>query len=147
MMKTLLKIMLLFVVIFSGMLAIVQNAEGGDMYLNTIQYNTNSLQADWEDWRSKYVTTRDAGAAPRMRVLHGINSSTTVSEGQAYGMLFATVFDEQTLFDGFYLYARDYFNDRSWLDELANSRHICFRIWRGNRCGCRYGNGSFARLR
>ncbi len=116
MMKTLLKIMLLFVVIFSGMLAIVQNAEGGDMYLNTIQYNTNSLQADWEDWRSKYVTTRDAGAAPRMRVLHGINSSTTVSEGQAYGMLFATVFDEQTLFDGFYLYARDYFNDHGLMN-------------------------------
>lgn len=127
MMKTLSKIILLFVVIFSGTFVIAQDAEGENMYINTIQYSNESLQADWDDWLSKYVTPRDAGTAPRIRVLNGINSSTTFSEGQAYGLLLATVFDEQDLFDGLYLYARGYFNDHGLMNwQIQGTSVVAF---------------------
>lgn len=38
----------------------------------------------------------------------GVDSTTTVSEGQAYGMLFASLFDEQQTFDGLWLFTRDH---------------------------------------
>jgi endo-1,4-beta-D-glucanase Y len=46
----------------------------------------------------------------------GVDSQTTVSEGQAYGMLFASIFDDQITFDGLWLFARDHLNSNGLMD-------------------------------
>lgn len=46
----------------------------------------------------------------------GVDGNSTVSEGQAYGILFASIFDEQTLLDGLYLFAKDHFNSHGVMD-------------------------------
>ncbi|GAB5490967.1 MAG: hypothetical protein Phog2KO_11820 [Phototrophicaceae bacterium] len=114
-MKTLLKpLLLVFIALFS--LLSTQQPVEGQSSITPLQYSDSALQADWQSWQNNFVTTRDAGASPRARVLNGINTTTTYSEGQAYGLLFASIFDDQTLFDGLFLYARDYFNDHGLMN-------------------------------
>ncbi len=74
----------------------------------------------WQTYQQRYITTRDAGDAPRQRVLNGHNSSTTYSEGQAYGLLIAAYLDDQPTFDALWLYAADHLNRNGlmvWLIE------------------------------
>jgi endo-1,4-beta-D-glucanase Y len=81
---------------------------------------TADLQQIWQTYQQRYITTRDAGDAPRQRVLNGHNSSTTYSEGQAYGLLIAAYLDDQPMFDALWLYAADHLNRNglmAWLIE------------------------------
>lgn len=73
-----------------------------------LNYNASTLTSAWNEWRDTYVTSNNVGDSSRRRVRN--DSGTTFSEGQAYGMLFASLFNEQNLFDGLFLYARDHFN-------------------------------------
>jgi endo-1,4-beta-D-glucanase Y len=75
-----------------------------------ISFNSADLRQSWTDWKAGHITSNNAGAAPRHRVMGGTSISDTVSEGQAYGMLFASIFDEQALFDGLWLFAADHLN-------------------------------------
>jgi|GEM_PF-1606089 len=76
----------------------------------TIRYNPAEIETAWADWKTNYVTTQGAGPAPRQRVLGGVSTVSTVSEGQAYGILLASLFDEQALLDGLWLFASDHLN-------------------------------------
>jgi endo-1,4-beta-D-glucanase Y len=75
-----------------------------------VTFNSADLRQSWADWKAGHITTSNAGPAPRQRVMGGTSISETVSEGQAYGMLFASLFDEQSLFDGLWLFAADHLN-------------------------------------
>ncbi|MEO1441912.1 MAG: glycosyl hydrolase family 8, partial [Chloroflexota bacterium] len=77
-------------------------------HTQAIAYNPETVVAAWDDWKDKYITAWDAGPAPRLRVLGGVSDYTTVSEGQAYGILFASVFDDQQTLDGLWLFAADH---------------------------------------
>lgn len=76
----------------------------------SINYNLNDVMSAWNEWKADHVTTVNAGPAPRQRVMGGVSINSTVSEGQAYGMLFAVIFGEQQLFDGLWLFAADHLN-------------------------------------
>ncbi|MEM6282506.1 MAG: glycosyl hydrolase family 8 [Chloroflexota bacterium] len=76
-----------------------------------ITYELNTVYAAWDDWRSKYITNWRAGESPRVRVLGGVSEFTTVSEGQAYGILLASLFDDQETLDGLWLFTADHQTD------------------------------------
>ena len=78
---------------------------------NQLVYNTADTYAAWEMWKSDFVSTDGAGDWPRQRVYGGVDEYSTVSEGQAYGMLLAVTFDDQTLFDGLILFAAEHTNE------------------------------------
>ena len=70
----------------------------------------------WQEWKAGQITSGNAGGGGRLRVLGGVNNSSTVSEGQAYGILFASLFDDQATLDGLWLFAADYLNARGLMD-------------------------------
>jgi endo-1,4-beta-D-glucanase Y len=77
-----------------------------------VNHNPAYIQLAWDAWKTRQITSSRAGPSPRQRVLGGVTNSTTVSEGQAYGMLFAVLFNEQALFDGLWLFAADHLTDQ-----------------------------------
>jgi endo-1,4-beta-D-glucanase Y len=76
-------------------------------YANGIRitsYNPSTLQTLYNTWKSRYVVT----ANPGQRVIspepiNGVGNR-TVSEGQAYGMLLAVYFADQTLFNNLWAF-------------------------------------------
>ena len=76
-----------------------------------ISFNEDDLVQAWTSWRDAQITTERAGGNGRYRVMGGVDNNSTVSEGQAYGILFASIFDEQELLDGLFLFAQDHFNE------------------------------------
>jgi hypothetical protein len=55
-----------------------------------ITFDTAAIAQAWQEWKSAQITSMNAGGAGRLRVMGGINESSTVSEGQGYGILFAS---------------------------------------------------------
>jgi len=77
----------------------------------------DALQA-FEAWRAEIVTADGARGFLRARrpdTPDGVANS-TVSEGIAYGMLIAVLFDQQALFDDFYRYALCFENKSGLMD-------------------------------
>lgn len=75
-------------------------------------------QAAFAAWRSEIVTREGARGYVRTRrpdTPDGVADS-TVSEGIAYGMLIAVMFDDQPLFDDFWSYAQLFFNKSGLMD-------------------------------
>jgi endo-1,4-beta-D-glucanase Y len=66
----------------------------------------NYVLSEYNNWKSTYVTS--SGAGGNLRVRRPQDSDDTVSEGMAYGMLFAVYFDDRTTFDGLWNYAKSY---------------------------------------
>src|SRR5262249_17197143 len=58
--------------------------------------------AGWQMYKARLITDSGDGS---LRVLRPENSNDTVSEGIAYGMLFAVYFNDKTTFDGLWKYA------------------------------------------
>jgi len=63
---------------------------------------TAMLKAEWEDWKSKRITSNGAGGYKRVQRDASTNYD-TVSEGMGYGLLLAVCFNEQALFDDLYV--------------------------------------------
>jgi endo-1,4-beta-D-glucanase Y len=92
---------------------------GGTVSATQSAHNT-MITNHWNEWRNKWVTSNGAGGAGKRRVLFDgspapVNSGdyttlSTVSEGQAYGMLFAVYFNDQVLFDDLYAYYKAHLN-------------------------------------
>jgi endo-1,4-beta-D-glucanase Y len=76
----------------------------------TIAYDNTILQREYAHWKQTYITDTNAGPAPRLRVVGGTQDDTTVSEGQAYGMLLAIAFDDPPTFDRLWLFNTDHLN-------------------------------------
>ncbi len=60
---------------------------------------------------SAFVTS--SGAGGHLRVQRPSNNNDTVSEGIGYGLLIAVMMADQTLFNGLYLYAKQYIPDQA----------------------------------
>jgi endo-1,4-beta-D-glucanase Y len=63
----------------------------------------------YDKWKTELVTGDGAGGFQRVR-RPGNEGDTTVSEGIGYGMIFAVVMDDQTLFDAFWKYSQLHVN-------------------------------------
>ncbi len=74
----------------------------------SITFNSSDVWQAWTGWKATNITANNAGGGGRLRVLGGVNTSSSVSEGQGYGILFASLFDDQTTLDGLWLFTRDY---------------------------------------
>lgn len=94
-----------------------------------VNFNAADIEAAWADYQSRYISSEGAGAAPRVRVYGGVSLSSTVSEGQAYGMLYASIFDEQNMLDGLWLFAADHLDQNGLMH------------WRIDRQGNTVGTG------
>lgn len=77
-----------------------------------VQFNITDVERSYHAWKNANLTTNNAGGNGRYRVMGGVNSNSTVSEGIAYGMLLTSLFDEQREFDGLWLFAQDHFDDQ-----------------------------------
>lgn len=93
---------------------------------NTYPYGISSLAADqastnamllkdWEEWKSKRITSSGASGFKRVQTA-GNQEFTTCSEGMGYGMLLSVYFNEKALFDDLYRYAKKYFNEHGLMD-------------------------------
>ena len=79
-----------------------------------VTFNVADVTQAWTDWKTRHITAMPAGtcavpAAPQFRVCK-LDDSSTVSEGQGYGMIFAALFDEQAVFDGLWLWTKGRFD-------------------------------------
>jgi endo-1,4-beta-D-glucanase Y len=82
----------------------------------SIAFDPNAVYQAWQEWKAAHVTNVNAGGNGRLRVMGGVNDSTTVSEGQGYGILFASIFDDQSTLDGLWLFTADYLNGHGLMD-------------------------------
>ncbi len=91
--------------------------------------NADDARRAFERWRAEIVTAEGASGFLRARRPDTPDGHTnsTVSEGIAYGMLIAVLFDEQALFDGFWQYALKWANPTglmSWYIAADGSRAL-----------------------
>lgn len=73
-----------------------------------VTFDEADLTEAWERWKKTTLTSANSGGMGRLRVMGGVDKNSSVSEGLAYGMLFATIFDEQDTFDGLWLFVADH---------------------------------------
>ena len=80
--------------------------------------NAEDARAAFLRWRSEIVTSDGARGFVRTRRPDTPDgqANSTVSEGIAYGMIIAVMFDDQALFDGFWSYARCFLNKSGLMD-------------------------------
>lgn len=80
--------------------------------------SAEDARAAFMRWRAEIVTSDGARGFLRTRRPDTPDgqANSTVSEGIAYGMIIAVMFDEQALFDGFWSYARCFLNKSGLMD-------------------------------
>lgn len=74
----------------------------------------------WADYKRDFITPLNAGGGGRLRVIRPENMNDTVSEGQAYGLLLAAVFDDQPTFDSLWGFALLHLNSNGLMKFLIN---------------------------
>ncbi|HEY1014054.1 MAG TPA: glycosyl hydrolase family 8, partial [Herpetosiphonaceae bacterium] len=74
----------------------------------SISFNVADVTQAWTSWKAANITSANAGGGGRLRVMGGTDASSSVSEGMAYGILFASLFDDQATLDGLWLFTRDH---------------------------------------
>ncbi len=78
------------------------------------------VSAAYTRWKSTFVTATGANGA--LRVNRGApDNNDTVSEGIAYGMLFAVYLADKATFDGLWSYAKAHFNNHGLMNWKINS--------------------------
>ncbi|HKE83527.1 MAG TPA: glycosyl hydrolase family 8 [Vicinamibacterales bacterium] len=82
----------------------------------TVTFDPAQLSQAWQEWKSAQITATNAGGNGRLRVMGGVDGGSTVSEGQGYGILLASIFDDQTTLDGLWLFTSDHLNARGLMD-------------------------------
>ena len=82
----------------------------------TITFDPSQLSQSWQEWKTAQITSANAGGNGRLRVMGGVDRSSTVSEGQGYGILLASIFDDQSTLDGLWLFTADHLNARGLMD-------------------------------
>jgi hypothetical protein len=94
-----------------------------------VTYNVNDVTQTWNSWKSTVITANNAGGGGRLRVMGGVDNQSTVSEGQGYGILFASIFDDQTTLDGLWLFTKDYLNSQGLMERSpATQRPARLRV-------------------
>ena len=88
--------------------------------LACVNAQNTQVSAAYARWKSTFVTATGAGGA--LRVNRGMpDNNDTVSEGIAYGMLFAVYLADKPTFDGLFTYAKAHFNDKGLMNWKINS--------------------------
>ena len=82
----------------------------------TITFDPSQLSQAWHEWKAAQITSTNAGGNGRLRAMGGVDGSSTVSEGQGYGILLASIFDDQATLDGLWLFTADHLNARGLMD-------------------------------
>jgi endo-1,4-beta-D-glucanase Y len=93
---------------------------GGGTVSSTQSDHNSDISTRWGEWKSSWITSSGAGGTGRKRVLFpddkpsgtAKSEMNTVSEGQAYGMLFAVYFNDQTLFNELWAYFKAKLNSK-----------------------------------
>jgi endo-1,4-beta-D-glucanase Y len=81
-----------------------------------VRFDAATMAQAWQEWKSAQITSVNAGGNGRLRVMGGVSDASTVSEGQGYGMLLASIFDDQATLDGLWLFTSDHLNARGLMD-------------------------------
>ncbi|NOK61395.1 MAG: hypothetical protein GFH27_549305n163 [Chloroflexi bacterium AL-W] len=109
-------ILLTVIILGPAMTSVRANDESPYLYPynqpTNVSFNIDDVTQAWNEWKSADITSSNAGGGGRLRVLGGVDDNSTVSEGQGYGILFASLFDDQTTLDGLWLFTKDYLNDQ-----------------------------------
>ena len=82
----------------------------------SISFDPAQVLQAWQEWKAAQITSTNAGGNGRLRVMGGVDNTSTVSEGQGYGILFASIFDDQATVDGLWLFTSDHLNVRGLMD-------------------------------
>ncbi len=91
----------------------------------SIKFNQAEIDTAWVEWKGTMVTSKNAGDTPRLRVMGGTDMQSSVSEGQGYGMMLASVLDDQPTFDGLWLFTADYLNPHGLMNwHIAADRSV-----------------------
>jgi endo-1,4-beta-D-glucanase Y len=83
-----------------------------------------ALQSAYATWKANYVTSQGAGGHLRVRRPASWDGNDTVSEGVAYGMIFAAYLNDQSTFNGLWNYAKSHFNGNgvmNWRIDANNN--------------------------
>ncbi|MEM8532035.1 MAG: glycosyl hydrolase family 8 [Chloroflexota bacterium] len=109
-------ILLTVIILGPAMTSVQANDESPYLYpynqSTNVSFDIDDVTQAWNEWKSADITSNNAGGDGRLRVLGGVDDSSTVSEGQGYGILFASLFDDQETLDGLWLFTRDHLNDQ-----------------------------------
>lgn len=106
------RILLILLFGFVMVIPTMANSQETGEHIPPVQFNPADVQQAYDEWKADYVTTDGAGPPPRLRVLNENNA--TVSEGIAYGILLASIFDDQATLDHLWMFAADHL-DRNGL--------------------------------
>jgi endo-1,4-beta-D-glucanase Y len=107
-------------ILFALILMIPPMVQAQSNPISPVSHNFSALEAAYNDWKADYVTTSQAGAAPRLRVIEPRSGSRTISEGQAYGLLLSASFEEQSVFDSLWMYAADHLDANGLMHWQTN---------------------------
>lgn len=81
----------------------------------TSEVGASAVNSAYKTWKTAYVTT--SGADGNMRVQRSAgDDNDTVSEGIAYGMLFAAYNNDKATFDGLWNYAKTHLNSNGFMN-------------------------------
>jgi endo-1,4-beta-D-glucanase Y len=81
--------------------------------------NYEHARTAYNRWKTELVTSEGAGGFLRVRRPNN-EGDTTVSEGIAYGMIFAVVMDDQAMFDAFWKYSQLHLNQNGLMNWKVN---------------------------
>jgi len=88
--------------------------------LACVSAQNTQVSAAYTRWKSTFVTATGAGSG--LRVNRGApDNNDTVSEGIAYGMLFAVYLADKPTFDGLWTYAKAHFNNHGLMNWKINA--------------------------
>ena len=76
--------------------------------------NDADVMTAWNTYKTKMITAGGAGSG--LRVQRTENGNDTVSEGIAYGMVFAVYMGDKTTFDGLWTYAKAHFDSKGLMN-------------------------------
>ena len=81
-----------------------------------VTFDAAQIEHAWREWKSAQITRVNAGGNERLRVMGGVTDRSTVSEGQGYGILFASILDDQPTLDGLWLFTAAHLNKHGLMD-------------------------------
>ena len=89
----------------------------------TVKSKSDDVKAAWWSWKSAHITSNNTGPTGRFRVIGEPKDGSTFSEGMGYGMLFASLMDEQPLFDGLWRFTADHLDSNGLMHWKIGAPH------------------------
>lgn len=111
-------------VIYSDQSRNNQKVEGLKVSPNLVQREIaqREFTYSYKEWKEAYITDEGTKGTSQLRVKRPENQDDSVSEGIAYGMIFAVHANDQKTFDGLWQYARANFNQHGLMSWMVDHR-------------------------